>query len=170
MHVKEIAEVKDRLDHLKERGMLENWELPYENLLTRLDASIFFIAPAGTLEGNLLSKIAILASRNGRTDAWYSKVSLKPCFTICSNLCRYMLQIPEPGDYAVMSTSFLRGFIITQALFRIRSQRFRRFGNSSLDGLVANRGKRYQHGYPSGKEKHPPLNVYPIGKVLQPVL
>lgn len=45
MHVPEIIAVKDRLEKLKENGLIESWELPYENLLTRLSAAIFFFTP-----------------------------------------------------------------------------------------------------------------------------
>jgi hypothetical protein len=45
MYVKEINEVKKQLDQLKSDGLIENWELPYENLLTRLSAAIFFLTP-----------------------------------------------------------------------------------------------------------------------------
>lgn len=45
MYVPEIQEVKKHLDDLKEMGLLTDWELPYENILTRLTAAIFFITP-----------------------------------------------------------------------------------------------------------------------------
>ena len=43
MNVPEITKVKDHLDDLKNRGHIREWELPYENLLTRLSAAIFFL-------------------------------------------------------------------------------------------------------------------------------
>jgi hypothetical protein len=46
MFVPEITTVKEALDSLKEKGLLLNWELPYENLLTRLSAAIFFVTPS----------------------------------------------------------------------------------------------------------------------------
>ena len=46
MYVKKINEVKEHLDQLKANGLIEAWELPYENLLTRLTAAIFFLTPA----------------------------------------------------------------------------------------------------------------------------
>jgi hypothetical protein len=46
MYVKKITEMKEHLDELKKKGLVEAWELPYENLLTRLNAAIFFISPA----------------------------------------------------------------------------------------------------------------------------
>lgn len=46
MNVPEITAVKEHLDDLKNRGLIKDWELPYENLLTRLTAAIFFLAPA----------------------------------------------------------------------------------------------------------------------------
>ena len=46
MNVPEIQEVKKHLDQLKESGLVKEWELPYENILTRLTAAIFFLTPA----------------------------------------------------------------------------------------------------------------------------
>ncbi len=43
MNVPAITEVKKHLDELKEEGLIKVWELPYENLLTRLTAAIFFL-------------------------------------------------------------------------------------------------------------------------------
>ncbi len=43
MNVPAITEVKKHLDELKEKGLIKVWELPYENLLTRLTAAIFFL-------------------------------------------------------------------------------------------------------------------------------
>lgn len=45
MNVKEINDVKKQLELLKSDGSVEAWELPYENLLTRLSAAIFFLTP-----------------------------------------------------------------------------------------------------------------------------
>lgn len=45
MYVPEIQDVKKHLDDLKEKGLLTDWELPYENILTRLTAAIFFLTP-----------------------------------------------------------------------------------------------------------------------------
>jgi hypothetical protein len=45
MNVPEIQEVKKHLDELKEKGLVQEWELPYENILTRLTAAIFFLTP-----------------------------------------------------------------------------------------------------------------------------
>lgn len=44
-NVPEIIAVKKHLDHLKERGLVQAWEVPYENILTRLTAACFFISP-----------------------------------------------------------------------------------------------------------------------------
>jgi len=44
-NVPEIIAVKKHLDDLKEKGLVKEWELPYENLLTRLTAAIFFLTP-----------------------------------------------------------------------------------------------------------------------------
>lgn len=48
MHVPEIIEVKNHLDALKAAGLVAAWELPYENILTRRSAALFFVTPAGT--------------------------------------------------------------------------------------------------------------------------
>ena len=45
-NVPEINAVKRTLDELKSRGLVQSWELPYENILTRLTAAIFFLTPA----------------------------------------------------------------------------------------------------------------------------
>ena len=45
MNVPEIKEVKEHLGQLKGKGLVSDWELPYENLLTRLTAAIFFFTP-----------------------------------------------------------------------------------------------------------------------------
>ena len=50
-NVPEINEVKSKLQHLKDNEIIEDWELPYENLLTRLTAAIFFLTPSD--ESNL---------------------------------------------------------------------------------------------------------------------
>jgi len=50
MYVKKINEVKELLDQLKEKGLVRQWELPYENLLTRLNAAIFFLEPSANDE------------------------------------------------------------------------------------------------------------------------
>lgn len=44
-NVPEIKAVKKHLDELKARGTVKEWELPYENILTRLTAAIFFLTP-----------------------------------------------------------------------------------------------------------------------------
>ncbi len=43
MIIPEIKAVKDELEAMKKAGHISGWELPYENLLTRLDAAIFFV-------------------------------------------------------------------------------------------------------------------------------
>lgn len=53
MYVKEISEVKNNLEQLKTQGIIQAWELPYENLLTRLSAAIFFITPSADDETSL---------------------------------------------------------------------------------------------------------------------
>jgi hypothetical protein len=44
-NVPEIIEVKNMLTDLQGNGFVQEWELPYENLLTRRDAAIFFFSP-----------------------------------------------------------------------------------------------------------------------------
>lgn len=45
-NVPEVNAIKNKLDTLKEKGLIKAWELPYENILTRLSAAIFFLTPA----------------------------------------------------------------------------------------------------------------------------
>src|SRR5688500_9208416 len=47
MYVPEIIEVKELLESLKTSGLIDSWELPYENLLTRRSAAIFYLTPKG---------------------------------------------------------------------------------------------------------------------------
>ena len=44
-NVAEIKAVKDHFDKLKEKSLVKEWELPYEGLMTRLTAAIFFFTP-----------------------------------------------------------------------------------------------------------------------------
>ncbi|NMM55480.1 hypothetical protein [Paenibacillus aquistagni] len=44
--IEEIQSVKSCLEKLKQKGIIIAWELPYENLLTRLNAAIFFFTPS----------------------------------------------------------------------------------------------------------------------------
>lgn len=43
MLVPEIIEVKELLESLKAQKLLTAWELPYENILTRRGAAVFFL-------------------------------------------------------------------------------------------------------------------------------
>ena len=45
MNVPEIQQIKNKLEELQDRATIANWELPYENILTRLDAATFFMTP-----------------------------------------------------------------------------------------------------------------------------
>ena len=45
MFVQDIYDVKLHLDELKDKGLISQWQLPYENILTRLTAAIFFLTP-----------------------------------------------------------------------------------------------------------------------------
>ena len=44
-NVPEIKAVKKQLEELKQKGLVTVWEVPYENILTRLTAAIFFLTP-----------------------------------------------------------------------------------------------------------------------------
>jgi len=44
-NIQEIIIVKKHLSELKDKGFIKEWELPYENILTRLTAAIFFLTP-----------------------------------------------------------------------------------------------------------------------------
>ena len=56
MYIPEIIEVKEHLTLLKEAGFITAWELPYENLLTRRSAAIFFVEPAINSDGTFWDK------------------------------------------------------------------------------------------------------------------
>jgi hypothetical protein len=43
--VPEIEAVKKHLSELQRDGIVKEWEVPYENVLTRLTAAIFFLTP-----------------------------------------------------------------------------------------------------------------------------
>lgn len=44
-NIPDIVAVKEILNGLHENGLVKEWILPHENLLTRLDAAIFFLTP-----------------------------------------------------------------------------------------------------------------------------
>lgn len=44
-NVPEIIAVKKHLEDLRTRGLVKSWEIPYENILTRITAAIFFLTP-----------------------------------------------------------------------------------------------------------------------------
>jgi hypothetical protein len=57
-NVPEINDVKQHLDQLKTKGFIREWELPYENILTRLTAAIFFLSPSeGVLEDKIWGEL-----------------------------------------------------------------------------------------------------------------
>ena len=41
----EIIEIKEKLEFMKKEHLIDEWELPYESLLTRRSAAIFFLTP-----------------------------------------------------------------------------------------------------------------------------
>ena len=47
-NVPDIIQVKKKMEGLKEKGLIKEWEIPYENILTRLTAAIFFLTPVET--------------------------------------------------------------------------------------------------------------------------
>ena len=49
-----ILEVKKHLHELKEKGLVYEWELPCENVITRLAFAIFFLTPT---DGSKLEEI-----------------------------------------------------------------------------------------------------------------
>ena len=49
-YVPEIQQVKQQLETLEKKGIIQSWELPYENLLTRLSAALFFVTPTGDMQ------------------------------------------------------------------------------------------------------------------------
>jgi hypothetical protein len=57
MHVPEIIEVKDHLEELKSKSVIKSWEIPYENILTRRSAAIFFFTPVNETD-SMLDKIS----------------------------------------------------------------------------------------------------------------
>lgn len=44
-NIEEIKEIKSLLIEMTEGGVLQCWELPYENILTRREAALFFFTP-----------------------------------------------------------------------------------------------------------------------------
>lgn len=44
-NIPEINAIKNQLDELKRKDLVKEWEIPYENILTRLTAAIFFLSP-----------------------------------------------------------------------------------------------------------------------------
>ena len=45
-NVPEIKAVKAHLDDLMDRGLIKEWEFPYEHILTRVTAAIAFLTPS----------------------------------------------------------------------------------------------------------------------------
>ena len=70
MNVPEINEVKAHLDKLKNEGMISSWELPYENILTRRSAAIFFLSFEGDIDDRVweaLSDYEYFSFRRNKT-------------------------------------------------------------------------------------------------------
>jgi len=62
MYVKDINDVKAQLNNLQSQGTISAWALPYENLLTRLSAAIFFISVDEPVDESLEAVRAVLGS------------------------------------------------------------------------------------------------------------
>ncbi|SHJ86877.1 hypothetical protein SAMN02745163_02760 [Clostridium cavendishii DSM 21758] len=45
-NVLDIIEVKQDLDQMKLNDIVRDWEIPYENLLTRRSVAVFFLTPS----------------------------------------------------------------------------------------------------------------------------
>lgn len=59
-NVIEVNAVKEHLCKMKESGLIAHWELPFDRLLTRLTAAIFYISPEdGTDEEEIWKALAI---------------------------------------------------------------------------------------------------------------
>ena len=59
-YIPEIEAVKTHLREWKKNNRISEWELPYEEILTRLTAAIFFVTPAaGTDIGELWAALEI---------------------------------------------------------------------------------------------------------------
>jgi hypothetical protein len=59
-YIPEIEAVKTKLREFKKDDRISEWELPYEETLTRLTAAIFFLTPAaGTDIGELWAALEI---------------------------------------------------------------------------------------------------------------
>lgn len=58
MNVPEINEVKSLLESLKNQRLIKSWELPYENLLTRRSAAIFFLTPESKRMEEIASQLS----------------------------------------------------------------------------------------------------------------
>lgn len=58
-NIPDIQNFKQLLEHCKEEGLITGWELPYEQLLTRLEAAIFFFeAGSDELPDELYTRFA----------------------------------------------------------------------------------------------------------------
>ena len=73
-NVPEIIEIKNQLKQMKQDGLVLDWELPYENLLTRRSAAIFFLTPVS--EGMLPEIWQNFAKYDGFRQCKNSKKSL----------------------------------------------------------------------------------------------
>lgn len=53
-NVPEITEIRSALEEMTNEGLLLGWELPYENLLTRNDAAIYFLSVSEDIDANIV--------------------------------------------------------------------------------------------------------------------
>jgi|LakMenEpi03Aug12_release.lakeMendotaPanAssembly.Ray.scaffolds.fasta_scaffold11365_6 hypothetical protein len=86
MYVPEIIEIKEALASMKNDGLIAEWELPYETLLTRRSAAIFFVTPSPSLSKSVeeiferLSKYENFSYRANH-EKKLSKLSLRITFS-----------------------------------------------------------------------------------------
>lgn len=55
-NIPQIKAVKNKLGQLQEKQLIAAWELPYEEILTRLTAAVFFLTPAPEVDVALIWK------------------------------------------------------------------------------------------------------------------
>jgi len=44
-NVPEINAIKQKLDYLQSSGLVKEWEIPYEHILTRVSSAVLFLTP-----------------------------------------------------------------------------------------------------------------------------
>ncbi len=46
MFISELNEIKKTIENMRSNGLIADWSLPYESLVTKLATAVFFITPA----------------------------------------------------------------------------------------------------------------------------